>query len=94
MKSIYQPAKSDRWFAMTKKCKWCRIEFTPRVAGRKQEFCDSQCKKIFERQLRDWAMDQVEKGEVDFLTLALNKRGKTMDDTSDGENTRKRNTSV
>ena len=44
--------------------------------------------------MRDWAMDQVEKGEVDFLTLALNIRGKMMDDTSDGENTRKRNTSV
>ena len=69
-------------------------EFQPRVAGRKQIFCKSECRKIFERRLRQWAMDQVEKGNVDFLTLALNIRGKTINDTSDVENTRKRNTSV
>ncbi len=79
---------------MTRKCKFCMEEFQPRVAGRKQIFCNSKCRKIFERRLRQWALDQVAKRKVNFLTLALNKRGKTMDDAFNVENTRKRNTSV
>ena len=79
---------------MTSQCKFCMEEFEPRAAGRKQIFCSSKCRKIFEKQLRQWALVQVARGKVDLETLALNIRGKTMDDTSDGENTRKRNTSV
>ena len=79
---------------MTRKCKFCSEEFEPRAAGRKQIFCKSDCRKIFEKQLRQWALVQVARGKVDLETLALNIRGKTMDDTLDVESIRKRNTSV
>ena len=79
---------------MTRKCKFCMEEFEPRAAGRKQIFCSSKCRKIFEKQLRQWALVQVARGKVDLETLVLNKRGKMMDDTLDVEGIRKRNTSV
>ena len=79
---------------MTRKCKFCSEEFEPRAAGRKQIFCSSKCRKIFEKQLRQWALVQVARGKVDLETLVLNKRGKMMDDTLDVESIRKRNTSV
>ena len=60
---------------MTRQCKFCRKEFEPRAAGRKQIFCKSDCRKLFEKQLRQWSLIQVAKGKVNFLTLVLNKRG-------------------
>jgi|TARA_Y100000294_G_C8411864_1_gene279115 hypothetical protein len=59
---------------MTRKCKFCRKEFEPRAAGRKQIFCKSDCRKLFEKQLRQWALFQVARGKVDLETLALDKR--------------------
>ena len=58
---------------MTRKCKWCREEFQPRAAGRKQKFCSFKCRKIFEKKLRQWSLIQFAKGKVDLETLALNK---------------------
>ena len=59
---------------MTRKCKFCTEEFEPRAAGRKQIFCKSDCRKIFEKQLRQWSLIQVAKDKVDLKTLVLNKR--------------------
>ena len=59
---------------MTRKCKFCMEEFEPRAAGRKQIFCKSDCRKIFEKQLRQWSLIQVAKDKVDLKTLVLNKR--------------------
>ena len=58
---------------MISQCKLCRNEFDPRTAGRKQIFCSSKCRKIFEKQLRQWALTQEAIGKVDLETLALKK---------------------
>jgi len=59
---------------MTRQCKFCRKEFEQRAAGRKQIFCKSDCRKLFEKQLRQWALFQFARGKVDLETLALDKR--------------------
>ena len=59
---------------MNNQCKLCKTEFSPRNAGKKQIFCSAKCRKMFEKQLRTWALVQEENGNVDLETLAL-KRG-------------------
>ena len=58
---------------MTKLCKICKTEFTPRNAGKKQIYCSPKCRKVFEKRLRTWALVQEERGNVDLETLALKK---------------------
>ena len=58
---------------MTKLCKLCKTEFTPRNVGKKQIYCSPKCRKVFEKRLRTWALVQEESGNVDLETLALKK---------------------
>ena len=44
---------------MTKQCEWCQREYEPRNSGGSpQKFCTKQCKRLFEKSIRQWSYKQ------------------------------------
>jgi len=37
---------------LNKKCRWCENEFTPNKSGKAQIYCNENCKREFEKQIR------------------------------------------
>ena len=43
---------------MTSKCHWCQNTFSPRLTGGSpQKFCNKDCKRMFEKSIRQWGYD-------------------------------------
>jgi hypothetical protein len=64
-------------------CPWCERPFTPRrTGGRPQRFCCSRCRRAFERELRAWARNQIEAGEItpDQLQRVRSRDGPSLGD--------------
>ena len=46
-------------------CPWCERAFTPRhTGGKPQRFCQTACRRAFERELRAWARNQIGAGNI------------------------------
>ena len=55
---------------MTKQCEWCQREYEPRNSGGSpQKFCTKQCKRLFEKSIRQWAYDERTKGKLNLSEL-------------------------
>ncbi len=55
---------------MTKQCEWCQEEFQPRKSGGSpQKFCGKQCKRFFEKSIRQWAYLQHTQGKLNLYEL-------------------------
>ena len=55
---------------MTNQCKWCRNEYEPRDSGGSpQKFCSRECKRLFEKSIRQWAYDKHAKGSLNLSKL-------------------------
>ena len=55
---------------MTKQCEWCQREYEPRNSGGSpQKFCTKQCKRLFEKSIRQWAYDEHTKGKLNLSEL-------------------------
>ena len=47
------------------KCQWCQNEFQPRESGGSpQKFCGRDCKRLFEKSIRQWASNKYSKGTL------------------------------
>ena len=50
---------------MTSQCEWCQEEFQPRESGGSpQKFCGRDCKRLFEKSIRQWASNKYSKGTL------------------------------
>ena len=50
---------------MIDKCAWCHQDFSPReTGGSPQKFCSKDCKRCFEKSIRQWASNKYTKGAL------------------------------
>ena len=50
-----------------KQCHWCTKTFIPRnTGGKRQKYCSTFCKHQFEKELRNWALDQYHQGKANI----------------------------
>ena len=43
---------------MTKQCEWCQRDYQARNSGGSpQKFCNKDCKRMFEKSIRQWGYD-------------------------------------
>ena len=55
---------------MTSQCEWCEDKYSPRATGGSpQKFCTKQCKRLFEKSIRQWAYDEHTKGSLNLSKL-------------------------
>ena len=55
---------------MTKQCEWCKREYEPRNSGGSpQKFCSRECKRLFEKSIRQWAYNEHTKGSLNLSEL-------------------------
>ena len=53
-----------------KNCQWCQKDFQPRESGGSpQKFCDRDCKRLFEKSIRQWASNKYSKGSLKLPEL-------------------------
>ena len=52
---------------MTNQCEWCEDKYSPRTTGGSpQKFCSKQCKRFFEKSIRQWAYIQHAQGNLNL----------------------------
>ena len=55
---------------MTNKCKWCQKDYQQRESGGSpQKFCGRECKRLFEKSIRQWAYNEHAKGSLNLSKL-------------------------
>ena len=55
---------------MTSQCEWCEDKYSPRATGGSpQKFCTKQCKRLFEKSIRQWSYKQHAQGKLSLSEL-------------------------
>ena len=55
---------------MNNQCQWCHKVFSPRNSGgTPQKFCSKECKRSFEKSIREWSYKQYEEGKLNLSEL-------------------------
>lgn len=55
---------------MTKQCEWCHRDYEPRnTGGSPQKFCSRECKRLFEKSIRQWGYHQHAQGRLNLSKI-------------------------
>ena len=55
---------------MNNQCEWCNNQFSPRNSGgTPKKFCSKECKRSFEKSIREWSYKQYEQGKLNLSEL-------------------------